>query len=229
MAKQAKQAKQAKLKQPQSPKQSTQQPREPVQARSAETRARILEAAYNAFAERGFDGANTREIAATAGSSHAVIRYHFGGKEQLWRATVEDMFNRMRSELAEVAHPVRRRQSLNERLRNFLAGYIRYCARQPNHARIVIHESMRGGERLQWMAEQFIRPDHDAVSAVIQALIDAGELPDVSPVALLYLIVSMCQLPFVIANEAQTLYGIDMRQPAEIEKLTDAVLAVLVR
>jgi TetR/AcrR family transcriptional regulator len=214
-------AKQGKLKPP--------RPREPLQARAAETRARILEEAYNAFAERGFDGANMRDIAAAAGSSHAVIRYHFGSKEQLWRATVEDMFNRMRRELAEVAHPIRRKQSLNERLRNFLSGYIRYCAHHPNHARIVIHESMRGGERLQWMAEQFIRPDHDAVSAVIKALIDAKELPDVSPVALLYLIVSMCQLPFVIANEAQTLYGIDMREPAEIERLIDAVIAVLVR
>lgn len=205
------------------------QPREPVQARAAETRARILAAACNAFAERGFDAANTRDIAAAAGLSHAVIRYHFGGKEQLWRATVEDMFSRMRRELSEVAHPIRRRQTLNERLRHFLGGYIRYCARHPNHARIVIQESMRGGERLQWMAEQFIRPDHDTVSATIKALIDAKELPDVSPVALLYLIVSMCQLPFVIANEAQTLYGIDLRSPAEIEKLIDAVVAVLVR
>jgi len=205
------------------------QPREPIQARAAETRARILAQAYNTFAERGYDAANTRDIAAAAGLSHAVIRYHFGGKEPLWRATVEDMFNRMRSELAEVAQPVRRKQTLKERFRKFLAGYIRYCARNPNHARIVILESMRGGERLQWMADQFIRPDHDAVSAVIQALIDAGELPDVSPVALLYLIVSMCQLPFVIAREVQALYGIDLQEPQEIERQIDAVVAVLVR
>jgi AcrR family transcriptional regulator len=49
-------------------------------------RERLVEAAERLFAERGFEGASVREITTAAGCNVAAVSYHFGGKEELYRA-----------------------------------------------------------------------------------------------------------------------------------------------
>lgn len=52
-------------------------------------KARILTAAESVFAERGFDGASVRRICEAAEVPVALINYHFGSKEGLYRAIFE--------------------------------------------------------------------------------------------------------------------------------------------
>ncbi|CAM3741998.1 MULTISPECIES: TetR/AcrR family transcriptional regulator [Tsukamurella] len=52
-------------------------------SRADATRARLLSAAAEAFAERGFHGTTTRDIAAAAGMSPAAVYVHYKSKEQL--------------------------------------------------------------------------------------------------------------------------------------------------
>ncbi|MDD9938549.1 MAG: TetR/AcrR family transcriptional regulator [Myxococcales bacterium] len=52
----------------------------------AATRARLLDAATTLFADVGFEGASTRELATAAGANPALIRHHFGDKLGLFRA-----------------------------------------------------------------------------------------------------------------------------------------------
>jgi TetR/AcrR family transcriptional regulator len=49
----------------------------------------ILEAALAAFAEHGFHGATTRDIAARAKVSQSLVQYHFKGKDALWNMVGE--------------------------------------------------------------------------------------------------------------------------------------------
>ncbi|WP_405430676.1 TetR family transcriptional regulator [Micromonospora sp. NBC_00617] len=49
-----------------------------------DTREAILDAARAAFAERGFDAASIRGIAATAGVDPALVHHYFGSKDQLF-------------------------------------------------------------------------------------------------------------------------------------------------
>lgn len=59
---------------------------EPTQRNAAHTRARILAAAEAEFADHGFDGVSVRQIALRAEVPVALINYHFGSKEGLYRA-----------------------------------------------------------------------------------------------------------------------------------------------
>lgn len=57
-----------------------------VAAEDLTARARIRDAALEAFAEHGFDRATIRSIARDAGVSPGLVRHHFGSKEDLRRA-----------------------------------------------------------------------------------------------------------------------------------------------
>ncbi|GAA3178687.1 TetR family transcriptional regulator [Blastococcus jejuensis] len=54
-----------------------------------DTREAVLAAARAAFAERGFDGATIRGIAADAGVDPALVHHYFGSKDKLFLAAVD--------------------------------------------------------------------------------------------------------------------------------------------
>ncbi|WP_431970357.1 TetR/AcrR family transcriptional regulator [Nocardia sp. bgisy134] len=54
-----------------------------TEPRGDATRARLLDAAIAAFAEKGFNGTTTRDIAAAAGMSPAAVYVHHKSKEEL--------------------------------------------------------------------------------------------------------------------------------------------------
>lgn len=62
---------------------------EPPHRNAGATRSRILESAELEFAEHGFDGVSVRQIALRAEVPVALINYHFGSKEGLYRAIFE--------------------------------------------------------------------------------------------------------------------------------------------
>jgi AcrR family transcriptional regulator len=58
-------------------------------ARRARTAQRILDAARQEFATRGFDGATIRGIAGTAGVDASLVMQHYGSKAALFTAAVQ--------------------------------------------------------------------------------------------------------------------------------------------
>ena len=59
------------------------------------TKARILAAAEEVFAARGFEGASTREIAARAGVNISGLHYHWESKETLYFAVFRNIFDQL--------------------------------------------------------------------------------------------------------------------------------------
>ena len=60
------------------------------------TRQRILGAAEELFAERGFAAASLRQVTAAAKVNLAAVNYHFGSKDNL----IEEVFRRRLDELS---------------------------------------------------------------------------------------------------------------------------------
>jgi AcrR family transcriptional regulator len=67
----------------------------------------LVQAAEQLFAERGFAGAGTREIAAQAGVNQGLIRYHFGDKDGLWLHVCAAGFARLLTGLRALGNPAR--------------------------------------------------------------------------------------------------------------------------
>ena len=61
----------------------------------ASTKVRILEAAEEVFATKGFEGASTRKIAAKAGVNISSLHYHWESKETLYHAVFQNIYNQL--------------------------------------------------------------------------------------------------------------------------------------
>jgi AcrR family transcriptional regulator len=66
--------------------------------RSAETRARLLDATIDCLVELGYSGTTTTEVAERAGVSRGAQLHHFPTKEELVLAAVEHLFQRRNAE-----------------------------------------------------------------------------------------------------------------------------------
>jgi TetR/AcrR family transcriptional regulator len=56
---------------------------------ASDRRTQLLDIALTVFSQKGFDGATTKEIAAAAGVTEAVIFRHFPSKQALYQAVLE--------------------------------------------------------------------------------------------------------------------------------------------
>ena len=194
----------------------------------AETRQAILEAALTLFSERGFDGATLREIAARAGVEHSLVRYHFADKANLWRAALGQLIDHMNTELAR-GWRATTGQPLIERFKSNLRDYVSYCARHPEHARIMVQEAVGDSDRVAWIAEQIVKPQHRGMTRTLETLMAQGWLPRLPIRNLIYILSAGAQAPFTLAGEVRHAYGVDMSDPAEIARHAEALIALLVR
>src|SRR5215213_4397438 len=70
-------------------------PARPPRADGVSTRALILEATRRRLIDQGYANLSVRDIAADAGVNHALIGYHFQGKQQLVLAVLDEANNRL--------------------------------------------------------------------------------------------------------------------------------------
>src|SRR5213079_2171575 len=78
------------------------------------TKARILGAAEEVFAARGYEGASTRDIAARAGVNISSLHYHWESKETLYFAVFRNVFDQIVDLLENTLPPLLARQDARE-------------------------------------------------------------------------------------------------------------------
>jgi AcrR family transcriptional regulator len=75
-----------------------------LDATSADTKTRILDAAESLFMEHGFEATSLRQLTSAAAVNLAAVHYHFGSKEELFQAVLTrrlDPMNQERIDLLE--------------------------------------------------------------------------------------------------------------------------------
>lgn len=77
-------------------------PRRSHADRTATTRAKIIAAVNEAIADVGFQRTTASEITQRAGVTWGAVQHHFGDKDGILIAVLEDSFNRFAARLAEV-------------------------------------------------------------------------------------------------------------------------------
>lgn len=98
------------------------------------TRAEIIAAAERHFAEHGFEAARLEDVATEVGIRRAAIFYHFGDKQELYAAVLDEVFGAWSERLPIGGTPT-------ERLEASLVGWIDFVARRPTVARLILREA----------------------------------------------------------------------------------------
>ena len=148
--------------------------------RSAETRAKILDAAVQEFSANGLAGARTDKIAAVAGVNKALLYYHFDSKENLYRAALEMTASKARDASLSV---FLREASAGERvLRSALSHFDRIIA-QTEFQSLLQQEMMRlhKGEsaEMEMLVKRVFAPLITMYQSMVREGIASGELIDV--------------------------------------------------
>ncbi len=186
----------------------------------------MLEAALHLFAERGFEATSLREIASRAGVTHALIGLHFGSKAQLWQRAVDYLFQRMQSELRPRPGEPDYTDGV-EGVELFVRRYVAYCARHPEHARLMLMESMHDSERLRYAVDEHIRPAHRFLETMLQAASQDGFEFKAASAHMTYIVAAASQSVFALAHEARQIYGVDVLDENFVSRHADAVVSLL--
>lgn len=171
-------------------------------------RRAILDAALTVFADRGFDGASTRAIAAAAGVEQGHLAYYFETKELLWREVIRTHTAEI-DELLEVGlrnADLRKSASL---ARNLLPRFLAQIAENGRLTRLMLQEFSVASPRHDWVVREVGRPIWRRLEPLFGALhaqgITAGALPTFS----YYMMVGAALVFFGSRREVQAIAGID--------------------
>jgi TetR/AcrR family transcriptional regulator, regulator of cefoperazone and chloramphenicol sensitivity len=152
---------------------SRQAPREPPGREAGRNaRMRLLEAAGQVFAEKGFANATGTEICRRAGVNTAAVNYYFGGMESLHSATVREAHHRLIS-LEALAQAVAGRRSAKAKLEaavNLITRALHGAAptwEMPVLAREIVSPS----KALEELREREILPKATILKAIVGELL----------------------------------------------------------
>ena len=144
-----------------------------------DTRERLLAAASQLFAERGFHGTKVRDIAARAGVNLAAGNYHYGSKKTLYLEVLRAQFAETRALLerrgaVKPARELRRlsRSAVVELLRARAQAMLDMLIGPPPglHATLMQREMTDPSEALPVIVDEFIRPMKQQVEALVVRL-----------------------------------------------------------
>jgi AcrR family transcriptional regulator len=206
------------------PTRRTREPKRRAEQRDA-TRERIVEAALEAFAELGFLGASTRDIAKRAGSNQGLITYHFRSKDQLWRAAVDRIIGRLAKGLAEQLADLAA-EDPRERIREGIRVYVRFVAANPELFRLMVDEGKNSAPRMRWLVDTHLKPMYQQFLGPRGVRI--GGLDEAALPHAYYVMAGAGSLIFAVAPECRRLTGLDPATPAAIEAHADFVARMLV-
>lgn len=119
----------------------------PVKNEQDGTRARILNVALQEFSRLGLSGARIDAIAAESGLNKAMIYYHFGSKEDLYVAALEESYRRFRQIEGELQ--IDERLAPEPALRRLVAASFDFHAAHPEFVRMVMGENINQGEYIR--------------------------------------------------------------------------------
>ncbi len=157
---------------------TTTAPRRTQAERREESRARILDAATELFAERGYVRTTLDEIGARAGFTGALVSKRFGSKADLLGAVLDATFESIVAENRERVAPAGPPIVVLERYIEAFLARIEDASPAVRALYVVMGESLGAVPEIRDRIAAFNRQTIERVGLYVQDAIDAGDLRD---------------------------------------------------
>ena len=194
-----------------------------TQDRSLKTRERLVQAAVHEFADKGFDGASTREIAARADLAQSSVPYHFRTKEMLWKAAADHLFGLLRERLESRLEGLRGVDSVTT-ARLLLGEFVRFAAENPELHRFALQEGTGTSARLEWLVATHVAGMGALVQRILQGIAEAGGAGLGPPGQVFYVLIGAVSTPYALAPQVRLTTGEDAFSEDFVEAHTELLL-----
>jgi AcrR family transcriptional regulator len=194
--------------------------------KEAGTKVRLLHAASRIFAAQGPERATIREICAQAKANVAAVNYHFGCKDKLYVAVLQDYLKRERER-----HPrnegVTAATPAQEKLRAYVRSFLLQNLGDGNQederlGKLLTQEFIEPSPNFNEIFELHCRPEHDMLLDIIREMLPGADELTITRSA--SSIIGQCVL-FDFANEAISLMSPDLALRAgNIDSMTDFII-----
>jgi AcrR family transcriptional regulator len=142
-------------------------------------REQILEGAWNLFAQKGFRGTTTREIAKRLGISEALMFKYFPTKAALYRAIIQKRMNGSE----EMLFPKEAMDSLDDRqvFKSILSYLIRKNTADPTFMRLLLYSALEGHDLSKMFFENHAMDHTNLLAQYIRRRIKENGFRKVDP------------------------------------------------
>ena len=192
---------------------------------AGDRRRQLLDAALELFSRKGFGGATTKEIAAAAGVTEAIIFRHFPSKQALYTAVLDSKVESCEHGewLAEIQKHMDRNDDAGV-LRTFAAAVLASYRDDARFERILLFAALEGHEHGLAHHRKFATPIFELFRDYIARRQREGALRDYDPGVVIVAIAGMAQT-YGIYTE---LFGYKTIQ-ADDEEVIDSFTNIMMR
>jgi TetR/AcrR family transcriptional regulator, regulator of cefoperazone and chloramphenicol sensitivity len=188
------------------------------------TRERIVEAAGQIFADRGFDGTTVRDICQLAEANVAAVNYYFGDKQRLY---VEAVVRAHRWRMERAALPDWGAETPpREKLADFILTFLRRIRTGPEntwHTRLIMREMMNPHEACAELVQSSIRPQFEILQSILRELLP-DDIADEKLHLTAFSVVGQCLFYHFADPVVRNLVTGEEYAGYEIEKLAEHIL-----
>lgn len=187
---------------------------------SEDKREKILIAAKNAFAEKGFAAVGIREIAKAAGLNSATLYHYFKNKDEIYSEILEQTYNMIVDILEEIST-----MELDDKdvVRVAIGRYIDFIYENRSFLKILVHELNLETEMVVRIARKFYGNFSKLAEEMINARKKSTGSRSVDPKHLLISGIGLCTIHFILAPLLNILEGKDQLSREMLEERKEAV------
>ena len=192
-------------------------------------RARIVQAAIDEFASRGFKGASMDAIAARTHTTRTLINYYFGSKEKVYLAVLEHVYAEIRQAEGELDLDHLAPVAAIRRIVQFTFDY--YLSHE-GFVRLVVAENQAKGRHLKKSRAMrtLNRPIIDTLGGVIARGQAAGKFrPDVDPVDVHMMIAALGMFNVTNRHTFSAIFQREMGAKGDVRRRRELVTEVILR
>jgi AcrR family transcriptional regulator len=197
-----------------------------TRAESEITKKKVLRAALKIFANEGFYSAKLRDISAQAGTTHSLIRHHFGSKDDLWKAVVDYGLELHKNGLLSALN-----SGIDDPItlfKAFVSTYIKLVAQNPELSKILLHDNSRSSPHLTYLMKRQEQL-HDIIEPVFKNAQKQGYFKGFDHNSFHVYVRSLVETPIATRDMSNRLLGENILSANGIALHTERVLGFLFR